>query len=236
MALNLSKLLPSNLRNIPRYKDIIDVYQSVLYNDIKPEIERFITRTDITRVTDADAKLLIADFGHKLSEGTGYTSTSRYFRKELRSIVNRIKIKGTEKSYLYILSVFDLIGDVYPTIYNPVLDNLSPWLDWSTSTETDGDSIQLDTDYTLDQTVGSNVWTLDSGDFISLTTRHFIFTYQPNFIENVDEFMSVETAAALYNDVVQNKRQIEIPHFEFTLTATSVGVNNETIVTWETPT
>lgn len=83
----------------------------------------------------------------------------------------------------------------------------------------------------LDQDVPDD-WTLDFGDIAGSLTRHFLLSYDFIFVENETEFMSNETLLALYNDIVQAKRKVEIPHFEAKISLTVNNDNTENITTY----
>lgn len=218
--IDLTKLLPSNLRTVQRYKDIVSVYQSYLYNDVKNAIDSFKTRFYPDQISEADIILTIEDFGHMLSRSPGYTETHRYLIRQYDTLIKRLKSKGTEKSYEYLFYVYDVMGDVYPLL-RQLDDTLTPWLTWLVSDDVDDPPFMLDDGHTLDEPTGRNpYWTLDSGAIISNTTRHFLISILPRFVENdVFEFISTNTMSALRNDVNQNKRKVEIPHYEIRLYA-----------------
>lgn len=229
--LNLTKLLATSLQSLYQFKDIVSVYQSYLYNDVKPKIDSFITRIE-GNISDEDAKLILYDFGFELSLGNGYTNTSKYIQRELKTILKRLKTKGAEISYHYIFYIFDLMGAVYPLIYKPD-GTLEPYLNYLISPETNDPPLFLDTGRILDEPYeGDPYWTLDYGSFINSLTRHLLISYTPRFIENANEFISSDTSLAFFNDVFQNKREVEIPHFEFRLYSNASLANIDTIKTW----
>lgn len=226
--LNLIKLLPSNIRSVRQYQDIIKTYQSYLYNDVFNEMLRFKTRFNPTTISDEDIMLSLYDFGHNLSQGDGYTSTSRYLRREFETLIKRIRNKGTEPSYQYLFYVFDLIGEVFPLLLQTD-GSMMAWTTWLTSDDLDGAPFQLDAGHTLDEpTGGLNYWNLDAGAIANNTTRHFLISFIPRYIENATQFISVDTMSAFFNDVSQNKRKVEIPHYEYRLyaDASSTGIMN----------
>ena len=230
--IDLRKIMPANLRTVQRYTDLINAYQTYLYQDVKPQIDLFEERLNFDSIGVDDIPKILFDYGHVLSQGAGYTATERYLRKELQTMIKRLRAKGAEPSYKYLFYVFEVMGDVYPLIYKPD-GSLEPFLTWLTSDENDPPPLQLDTSLTLDQNpyeFSYPYWTLDWGAFTSATTRHFLISYSPEFIENATEFMSTTTAIAFSNDVEQNKRKIEIPHYEFRLYA---AANADTTLTTE---
>lgn len=214
--LDIRKLLPKgNIYQVSRYRDLISVMQSFLYNDLKSQIEALRNKDYIDLASADDIRNNLYDFGFYLFEGQGWTGSQEYLKREMKTLVKRILNKGCAISYSYIFYVFNMLGDVYPT-YLLADDSLNPWLTWYTDDEDDPSSDTLDTGLFLDM---SPPFILDSGSFTSSITRHFLISYMTSFVENSEEFWSEDTMRALDNDVQQNKRKIEIPHYESRLYA-----------------
>lgn len=57
-------------------------------------------------------------------------------------------------------------------------------------------------------------WSLDYSNISQVTTRHFLLNYVMGSVESDTEFITKSSSIAFYNDVLQNKRLIEVPHFE----------------------
>lgn len=209
MLLNLLKLLPTNIRNIKYYSDLITVFQSLLYNDVKGKISEIENRDDPLAISVDVLPSMFYEYGFDLTQGSEFTNSELYLRRQYQTLFKKIPIKGTWRSYQYIFYVYGLTGTVYPLIQNINL-YLDPWYSWIYVPESIASNKQLDTGDTLD-----NGWFLDAGAIFTGVTRHFLLSYEPNFVEDTTQYMSTETCRALYNDVVQNKRRIEMPHFEF---------------------
>lgn len=209
--LDLRKLLPASLRSIKYYSDLINVFQSYLYNDIKSELDRVVNRDKPDTIALQDLPLIFSEYGFELTQGAEFTNSEIYLRREYAVLFKKIPIKGTWRSYQYILYVFALTGAVYPLIVD-AYGSLNPVYSWVTIPEYLGSDIFLDTGETLD-----NNWFLDAAATSSGITRHILLSYVPNYVEDATQFMSTNTCSALYNDVAQNKRKTEIPHFEFQL-------------------
>lgn len=62
--------------------------------------------------------------------------------------------------------------------------------------------------------ISTSAWYLDNANLAEVTTRHFILNYIMSSVENDNEFLTKQSNLAFYNDVFQNKRKIEVPHFE----------------------
>jgi hypothetical protein len=58
------------------------------------------------------------------------------------------------------------------------------------------------------------LWYLDYSNISQVTTRHFLLNYLMGSVESDSEFITKSSCVAFYNDVIQNKRLIEVPHFE----------------------
>ena len=230
--LDLTKLIPSNIRMVQRFVDLISAFQSYLYTEIYPKIQNFNNRSDITKVSLEDAKHMIWDKGHNLTTGDGYTSTYRYVQRHLQTLVKRLLTKSTHKAYQYLFYVYDLLGDTYPCIYK-ANGTLQPRLNWLASNDVNDPPIKLDEGFYLDQAYDDMpYWTLDAGDFVDFTTRHFIISYSPRYVEDTESIMSLPTCTAFFNDVKQTKRKVEIPHFEFRMYAEAPITGVDSIETW----
>lgn len=72
-------------------------------------------------------------------------------------------------------------------------------------------------------------WTLDNNDTLGSLTKHLLILYRNRWVENSTEFMSLDTARAFYNDVLQHKRINEIPHFMPDTHITSGAVGSPTV-------
>jgi hypothetical protein len=134
--IDLTKLLPPNVRRTQEWVDIIATYQQFLQSEIVPQMNSFLDRYEYDKISDEDALKTIWGFGFNISQGAGYTETHRYIQRQLRTMIKRIKSKGTEVSYQYLFYVYDLIGEVYPTIYTP-FGFLRTYQNWLTSDELD---------------------------------------------------------------------------------------------------
>lgn len=244
-------LLPKNMRNTP-WGELMEVYQELL-NQVKEEKVYPINRQfNVDEATEEELRNLAFMFGFDLSIYSGYTQTSHYLIKEIKTIVPRILKKTTRKGYKYILHIFNLIGDVYPTTYDaPYLITIYDYESLITGgagvtildQEADNilymiPSVSFDVNFVFDEatldvetpvygdpaTTGLPPAFLDTPEFPALDlsyssggttiTRHLVLGYKHKFIENANEFLSINTLKALYNDVFQMKRKTEIIHFE----------------------
>ena len=126
-----------------------------------------------------------------------------------------------DKKYVYYISLVncdeELVCDGSTILYSDTLERLS--LD---------DTIDL-TDTTLDAT---NFPSLDGSNYIYYLTRNFIFNYVHKFVENEDEFMSINTLKVLLNDIKQNKKLTDRCYFEPYLFIETTSDNLETDKIW----
>lgn len=70
--------------------------------------------------------------------------------------------------------------------------------------------------------------TLDGSDLLYSVTRNFIYNYEHKFVENANEFMSLNTLSVLYNDIKQFKRITDRVYFEPYL---KVNLNSDKSIT-----
>lgn len=204
--------LPKAMRET-RWADIVEVFQKVAIDEVKPTaLDTMRARLFFNTMSDADLLDLAFKFGFNITQGNGYTATARYLRKEAQTILARIKNKTTRKAYPYEFYIFNMIGEVYPLRrYSPI--ELRPKLDWTTSLPFQ-DEFRLDEGRTLDESPG---WTLDNNSVLGSFTRHFLLQFTPQFIEDADNFFTVDTMTAFLQDVEQVKKATEFPHFELVL-------------------
>lgn len=114
MGIDYKTLLPRNIRS-GRWGEFIEAFQSVSDELDTDKIEAILNQFKVGEATEDELKELARMLGFYLSVFTGYTQTSYYLKKEVLSIVPRIKYKNTRKGYQYILNIFNLIGEIYPT-------------------------------------------------------------------------------------------------------------------------
>lgn len=218
-VIDFRQWLPKAMRET-RWADIVEVFQQVAIGEIKA------TALDTTRarlffesMTDEDLRNIAYKFGFDLTQGNGYTATSAYLRKEVRTILVRIQNKTTRMAYPYLFYIFNLTGDVYP-LRRYTTTELRPKLDWISSVPI-GPELTLDDGHTLDE---DPLWTLDNNSAFGTFTRHFLVQFRSQFVESASAFFSVDTMTALLQDVEQCKKATEFPHFEFVLVLTASSI------------
>lgn len=233
--IKLSKLLPSNILDT-RWVDVIDVYQDLLYNSLIPEkIQHFQTKNIFELMTADELKEWIAVLGYPLISSEGYTSSIEFLRRQLQTIVHRIKCKTTWKVYQYLFYIYFMRGFTYPLLNLYGDGYLTVWVNWAETPLIEDMLIYLDTGRSLDESIiPKENWTLDAEGIINTVTRHFLFGYEFMYVENANEFLSYNTLRSFYNDVMQSKRAIEFPHFEPRITVTAVDKNVEYIIDLKT--
>jgi hypothetical protein len=117
MHIDYTKLLPAQIRDT-RWADILTVVGSIL-EDIKTDkIDIIKTQNEILSMTDDQLVSFAANFGYTIINLTGYTDTIDYLRKEVYTIIPRILSRTTPEGYNAIFTIFNLLGQVYPTYYD----------------------------------------------------------------------------------------------------------------------
>ena len=106
MIIDYKEFLPSALRST-RWGEFIEAFQSLIEDDFIPDkIEYIFNQFDIEEATEEQLVDLAYRLGFELSILTGYTSTTDYLQKEIRTIVARIKSKATRGGYRNINYIF----------------------------------------------------------------------------------------------------------------------------------
>jgi hypothetical protein len=218
------KFLPAIMRNT-RWGDLITVFQNIV-DDLKTEkINLLKNKFNLDLMTQDELFDTASEFGFDLLSLDGYTSSEYFLRREVSTIVPRIKSKNTRTGYKYIFYNFNLTGDVYPillskNVWYPLNDAWLP-LDqyWDDTTIIYVQDFTIDPDIpdTLDSSTGLWISTLDQTQLNYVILRVLLISYKPKYIETTSEFISVNTQKVFYNDVLQMKRITEIPYFEHRL-------------------
>ena len=235
MGISYKSLLPKQMQST-RWGQFIDAFQSIIDDVVLNIVTPIKTRFIYNLMTQDQIVDMCAKLGFKITYKDGYTVTSNYFLKELLTIVPRIYSKTTKTGYKYIFKIFNLNADVYPIFYTfnnnkytfQVQDNY-----WNESVGIAGTYRTLDESPPL--TLDSTLVTLDSNSTSAIIPlRHFVISYINNFIEDITQFLSINTQKAFYNDVQYMKRSTEIPYFEpiIKLSCPSGSLNIPTGVVW----
>lgn len=223
--MDFRKWLPKAMRDT-RWADIVEVFQKVAMEEVKvTALDTLRTRLFFETMTNDDLLDLAYKFGFAITQGNGYTATSKYLSKEVHTILARIRSKTTRQCHPYQFYVFNLIGEVYPLRrVSPI--ELRPKLDWVSNNPIQAE-YSLDDGHTLDED-----WTLDQNSIFGTFTRHFLLQFRPQFVEDADNFFTVDTMTAYLQDVEQFKKATEFPHFELILqpTASAIAQTVETKV------
>ena len=169
MALDLKKLLPSNMRN-NRWGEFIEVLQNILIDDVKVnKVDIIKTQYQIEQATTAELKRLASMFGNNVQTLTGYTLSDRYIQRSLLTLIPRILYKNTRRGYKNIHYIYNLIGDIFPLYEDNDSGSLKVLENWWTSSEYEeiinildsGDDNLL---YKLPIKLDTGLTTLDQGD------------------------------------------------------------------------
>ena len=124
--IQFKKYLPSIMQQT-RWGTLIDVWQEIVYNNIKTNIvEKIINQYDIDLMDEADIKRLFQYFGYNCLTLTGYTETFDFIKKELFTLVPRIQKKSTQDYFILQGIPFNLISNAYNLYYDTVNNNYIP--------------------------------------------------------------------------------------------------------------
>jgi hypothetical protein len=231
-----TKLLPSNLKSVTKWKEFIQAYQSTIASLKDEKITTIHDQWIIDKATETDLKNLLIRFGWNLSYYEGWAITKEYLKREVETIIKRILYKNGRKAYIAEGYIFNLYADVYPLVKIVEDNSISPFIDYWTSTELSSVINILDSgdDKLLYYTLGipvyedpkesgfapayldttSTITMLDQASYVDSILRSIMFSYKFNFIENATEFMSLNSLKAIDNDCKQIKRKTEQMYYE----------------------
>jgi len=124
--IQFKKYLPSIMQQT-RWGTLIDVWQEIVYNNIKTNIvEKIINQYDIDLMDETDIQGLFQYFGYNCLTLTGYTETFDFIKKELFTLVPRIQKKSTQDYFILQGIPFNLISNAYNLYYDTVNNNYIP--------------------------------------------------------------------------------------------------------------
>lgn len=121
MAFNPIRSLASNLQSLKGVPaQVLDAYWRWVSNEHLPYIESFKIKDDIgidiDQVSEKLIKRMFSYMGFPVTSGDGYTSTKRYFNRQLETLAKRIKWKTTKQCYQYEFYIYMLYGSVIPLV------------------------------------------------------------------------------------------------------------------------
>lgn len=115
--ISFKKLLTKAMQNT-RWGSLSEVWQSI-WSDLKTDkIKLIADQYDYDTISDDDLKDMATMFGFRLKSYTGYTLESSYLKKQLETLIHRIKTKATPTCYQYQGIPYNLISNAYSIIYN----------------------------------------------------------------------------------------------------------------------
>ena len=124
--IQFKKYLPSIMQQT-RWGTLIDIWQEIVYNNIKTNIvEKIINQYDIDLMDETDIQGLFQYFGYNCLTLTGYTETFDFIKKELFTLVPRIQKKSTQDYFILQGIPFNLISNAYNLYYDTVNNNYIP--------------------------------------------------------------------------------------------------------------
>lgn len=119
MAFNFVKSLASNLQNkegVP--SQVLEAYWNWTKNEHLPYIDTYRVPDEIGVDIDVVSEKLLKSFfrymGFPITTGEGYTSTKRYYNRQMETLAKRIRWKTTRQCYSYEFYIFMLFGSVIP--------------------------------------------------------------------------------------------------------------------------
>jgi len=258
MNLNFKKLLPKVLQPT-RWGEYIEAVQSVLETIRTDKVNIIKNQYLLDEMSDSEIQRISKELGYAFKSYEGYTSETEYKLRQLLTVIPRIINKTLSKGYKYISKIYNLTDSAYPLYYKE--NRLAPILDWETFDETTNVKYVLDraadngyfvyksgddyiTVYETPKNDGLSdlylddlsVWeSLDQENFVNQITRHILYSFQFNYIENENEYMSENTARSLYYDIVKHKRRSEVVYFEpyLQLETNFSGLTKQIVYTWD---
>ena len=234
MNVNFKKLLPKIMQGT-RWAELMESVQSVLETIRINKIDIIKNQYILEEMTVEYILKMAKELGYIISYLDGYTETEEYLKRQLLTLIPRITKKNLSIGYNeYIASIYNLTGIVYPMYYQYSL--LWPYLSWYTSNEGDIDNFILDLPSPETLILDTITFpSLDSASSVNALTRHIVYNYSFNNVENSTEFISPNTSFALYSDVKQHKRKTEIIYFEpqINIDTSSGELTTETYNSWD---
>lgn len=117
--ISFKRLLPKTMQDT-RWGSLTEVWQSI-WNDIKiDKIKLIVNQYDPSEISSDDLKDLAVMFGYNLTSLEGYTETEFYLKKQLETLVNRIKSKSTPLYYQYQGIPYNLLSNGYTVVYDNI--------------------------------------------------------------------------------------------------------------------
>jgi hypothetical protein len=249
--ISFKKFLPQVMQDT-RWGELAEVWQAI-YSDLNTNKAKIIfDQYDYDEISDDNLKDLAILFGFNLKSYTGYTSESYYLKKQLETLIQRIKYKSTPTCYQYQGVPYNLVSNGYSVVYDDAIAKYiadesligtsyygTTYLDrddkgyqyYLSTVNCDSglvldnsplyyaDTMQLvstDSTSTLDLSYLDTIYfsILDGSELLYNLTRNIVFNYEHKFVENANEFMSINTLKALHNDINQFKRITDRCYFE----------------------
>lgn len=243
---NFRDLLPGYLKNT-RWDDIISTWQTLIDDWKLQVLNRIKDRFDFNKANQEEKEDSIFRLGYDLPKYDGYTNSELYVNKQLSNLSKQIKNKTTPISYDYMYYIFNLIGNVYPmrfgdgklrpakqigaTFERPdrqvlFFDQDLPFIQFYINNDPtlpfpDNPPIETGLPVLLFDSLDepdplAQALFFDGNEEIEYT-GHFVLAYNNKLAETPTDFITPETAKAMYESVEQIKRKIEVPHYQYLL-------------------
>ena len=246
MSVRYADYLPKRLKGT-RWEQLIDVTQTLIEDFLEEKIYRLKYRYDYRKANIEEKKDTIFKQGYDLPSYDGYTETEDYIDRQSQNLIKQIKNKTTSKAYDYMYYIFNLIGTVYPMRYGDgvlrpaknigatfetpdreilFFDQDLPFIQFYINNDPTmpfPDNPPIDTglptlyfDSEDDPDPLAQALNFDGNEEVEYSS-HFLLTYNNKLAETTTAFITEETARAIYESVIQLKKMIEVPHFQYGL-------------------
>lgn len=232
MGKKYKELLPKELQPY-RWGSFIDAFQD-LTDDFKDEkVKPFLNRFDIEKSTDEQIKEMFEFFGFDLSSYNGYTTSRLFLKRQLEVLQLRKRFRKTRKGYHYVYYIYNLKGDILPTInMEGFLQSFNDYWDSLERTKgienfdvgvpnilyyLNGNPVYAnEPDTGFDEDITFDIELLQPFDSLSAfrsITKNLVLDYSYRFAENEDNYMTFETSTALYEDMKKQTRNTDVLFF-----------------------
>ena len=118
MSVDYKKFLPKQMRDT-RWGELLEVVQDIIENEVKPtKIRPIFDQFDVEKASDQELLNYANYFGYNILSLTGLSSTHNYLKKQISTIVPKIKYKTTYNCFPYVGVPYGLSAKAHNTIYD----------------------------------------------------------------------------------------------------------------------
>ncbi len=178
MKYDITKLLPVTIRE-GKWAEFVSAFWETLGIIDNEKISQIKNRNDIDEMNEELLREMCYYLGLDIPEGFGYIETKTYLKRQLFSIVPRIKNRSTWKGYQYIYYIYNTLGHVYPLLHSSQ-DTLTPWLNWINVPEISDDELTLDYEFIVNGEAQNNlILDADKDNILRYETTNKLFFDTP---------------------------------------------------------